>query len=72
MGGVRIQLEQKRESKKGGVTLIRPSSINFTAVSYPLCPKEWRFDFIVKNLEKWRKRKRTFTYYKKKRTKKKR
>ena len=36
MGGVGIQLEQKRESKKGGATLIRPSSINFTAVSSSL------------------------------------
>ena len=32
MGGVGMQLEQKKESKKGGATLIRPSSINFTAV----------------------------------------
>ena len=47
MGGVGTQLEQRKESKKGGATLIRPSSNNFTAVFYPLCPKEWRFVFIV-------------------------
>ena len=37
----------KGSLKKGGATLIRPSSTNFTAVFYPLCPKERRFVFIV-------------------------
>ena len=38
----------KRSLKKGGATLIRPSSTNFTAVFYTFCPKEWRFVFIEK------------------------
>ena len=60
----------KNESKKGGVTLICPSSINFTAVFLSFLYKGMETSvYSLKKLEKWRKntkKKTTFAHLKKK------